>query len=91
MKSKEIKEKVDNTVEDYVNRKISIIDLSSRLLPLSTGEVYEQLKEDGLEDLVGVLDQLADADFYITQETFNHHDPSNILKVIDDYYAKITT
>lgn len=89
MKNEEIKQQIDQAVIDYVERKISAYDISKRLSPLANDVSYRQLGEAGMDDLVGLLDILADTDYHLTNKTFNHHDPGNVLNLIDKHYQKI--
>mgnify|MGYP001558749781 CR=1 FL=1 len=89
MNTKEIKQLVNQTVTDYSEKKIGAGDVSKRITPLANDEVFNLLSQSDEADLAGLIDQLADMNWYLGQDTFNHHDLGNILNVIDKYYEKI--
>ncbi len=86
----EIKQILDTAVSDYVNRKIGIGIISERLKKINIADALSALQEEGDDETLYYLDRISDIKFYLHNETFNHHDPKNILQIIDDYYQKIT-
>ena len=89
MTAKEIKQILDTVVSDYVNRKIGIGIISERLKKINIADALSTLQDEGDNETLYYLDRISDFEFYLHDETFNHHDPKNILQIIDDYYQKI--
>jgi len=90
MTAKEIKQILDTVVSDYVNRKIGIGVISERLKKINIADALSILQEEDDDVTLYYLDRISDIKFYLHDETFNHHDPKNILQIIDDYYKIIT-
>ena len=64
--------------------------ISERLKKINIADALSILQEEDDDVTLYYLDRISDIKFYLHDETFNHHDPKNILQIIDDYYKIIT-
>ena len=87
--NKKIKARIDKAVIDYVEKRISIYDLEKIINKFDKGKIFSRLQGTDHEFLITIIDSLSDISYYLHNETFNHHDPGNILKQIDNYYKEI--
>lgn len=89
MSVEQIKQEVNKAIVDYVEERQNHNMLAKKIAPYAVAHVFDELKKNDEEELIAIIDEAADIDYYKSQINYNPLDPGSVDRVLKDYYLKI--